>query len=303
MKKAIVTGATGLVGKAVVRQLVKAGVDVLCVGRRTFKHTEVKEYFECEVSYLSLEMSNIDILVSEIENLGWIAGKNCVFYHFAWSGDKGLTDGGFEEQIKNVTYSTNALKAAKKLGCVKFISSGTMEETFAQRQIEDKHISHLLSQLNYTIAKLASRNMCRMIAYLEKIDYVHTRLSVPLKPDLSEGNYIARTLKEIAQRKSYQEPKSKQLFDVILIDDVARAYFLIGKHGRNKADYFIGTADPTVLSDYFRDCELILGGSKVAASYKRYTEEDLEIFDISDLRKDTGFEPAAGRFDVSGIQK
>lgn len=303
MKKAIVTGATGLVGKAVVGQLVKAGVEVLCVGRRTFTQAEVKQYFECEVSYLSLEMSDIEILPAEVEKLGWVAGKDCVFYHFAWRGAERLTDGNFEEQIKNVTYSTNALKVAQNLGCVKFISSGTMEETYAQRHLDDKTTSYLPSQLNYTIAKLASRNMCRMVAYLEKIDYVHTRLSVPLKPDLSEGNYIAKTLNEITQGRPYQEPKNTQLFDIVLIDDVARAYLLIGKHGRNKADYFIGTSDPTTLSDYFKDYELILGGSKVASSDKRYTEEGRELFDISELSRDTGFEPIACRFDVSGVLK
>ena len=107
MKKAIVTGATGLVGKAVVGQLVQAGVEVLCVGRRTFKHIEAKEYFECEVSYLSLEMSDIETPPAEVNKLGWIA-EDCVFYHFAWSYDKKLTDGSFEKQIKNVTYTASA---------------------------------------------------------------------------------------------------------------------------------------------------------------------------------------------------
>jgi len=300
MKKAIVTGATGLVGRAVVGQLAQAGVEVLCVGRRKLTPLEAKEYFECGVSYLSLEMSDIEELPAEINALKWIAGESCVFYHFAWSGDHKLTDGSFEKQLKNATYAANALKVAKKLGCVKFINSGTMEETYAQRHIQDKNASYLPSQLNYTIAKLASRDMCRMVAYLEKMDYIHTRLSVPLKPDLSEGNYIAKTLKEITQGRSYQEPKNKQLFDVILVDDVARAYLLIGKHGRNKADYFIGTADPTTLGDYFKDYERIVEGSTVSGNDKQYPAADKKLFDISELLKDTGFEPLTDRFDLSG---
>ncbi|MES9886973.1 MAG: NAD(P)-dependent oxidoreductase [Candidatus Sedimenticola sp. 6PFRAG1] len=300
MKKAIVTGATGLVGKAVVSQLVQAGVEVLCIGRRKLTSLEAKKYFECEVSYLSLEMSNIETLPTETSRLEWDVGEDCVFYHFAWGGDEKLTDGGFDQQFKNATYAANALKIAKNLGCVKFIDSGTMEETYAQRHIENKNITYLPSQMDYTIAKLASRDMCRMVAYLEKIDYVHTRLSVPLKPDLSEGNYIAKTLKEINQGRPYQEPHNKQLFDVILIGDLARAYLLIGKHGRNKADYFVGTADPTTLGDYFKDYERIVGGLTVAENNKQYPESDKKLFDISDLSKDTRFEPLAGRFDLTG---
>jgi nucleoside-diphosphate-sugar epimerase len=303
MNKAIVTGATGLVGKAVVNRLVQAGVEVICIGRRNLSSLEAKQYFDCEVSYLSLEMSDIKALPAEMNKLGWIAGEDCVFYHFAWSGDKKLTDGSFEKQIKNVTYTANALKVAKKLGCVKFINSGTMEETYAQRHIEDKNIPYLPSQLNYTIAKLASRDMCHMVAYLEKIDYIHSRLSVPLKPDLSEGNYITKTLKAIAQGQSYQEPNNKQLFDVVLIDDVAQAYLLIGKHGRNKTDYFIGTSAPTTLGDYFKDFQRIVGGLSVSSNDKQYPEADNKLFDISELSKDTGFEPAAGRFDVTRVLK
>lgn len=303
MNKAIVTGATGLVGKAVVGQLAKAGVEVICIGRRNFSALEAKQYFDCEVSYLNLDMGDIDKLPEEMNKLNLSAGDCCVFFHFAWRGRHKLTDGSLEKQMVNVTYTANALKVAKNLGCVKFINSGTMEETYAQRHIEDKTIPYTPSQLNYTIAKLASRDMCCMVAYLEKIDYVHTRLSVPLKPDLSEGNYIAKTLKSITEGQSYQEPKNKQLFDVILIDDVAHAYHLIGEYGRNKADYFIGTANSTTLGDYFRDTKRIVQGLSVKDNDKQYSEPDKKIFDVRGLYNDTGFEPAAGRFDVNGVRK
>jgi len=303
MNKAIVTGATGLVGKAVVGQLARAGIEVICIGRRHFNSLEAKQYFDCEVLYLNLDMEDIEKLPAEINKLNWSIGEACVFYHFAWIGDQKLTDGSFERQIKNVTYTTNALKVAKKLGCVKFINSGTMEETYAQRQIEDKNIPYLPTQLNYTIAKLASRDMCNLIAYLEKIDYVHTRLSVPLDPELLDGNYVAKTLKAITQGQSYQEPNNNQLFDVVLIDDVAQAYFLIGVHGKNKADYFIGTGNPTTLSDYFKDFQRIVEGHGIKDNDRLYPETDKEKFDISDLSKDTGFEPTAGRFDLSGALK
>ena len=32
----------------------------------------------------------------------------------------------------------------------------------------------------------------KLVAYLEKIDYVHTSLSVPLSPDLTKGGYVLK---------------------------------------------------------------------------------------------------------------
>ena len=111
-----------------------------------------------------------------------------------------------------------------------------------------------------------------MVAYIEKIDYVHTRLSVPLKPSLTEGNYIAKTLKEVKDGHIKSRPVA--LFDIVLIDDVARAYLLIGNYGRNKADYFIGTANSTTLGDYFKDFQRIVGGLSVTDNDKQYPDAD-----------------------------
>ena len=301
MKRAIVTGATGLVGKAVVLQLVNAGIKVLCIGRRQIDPSKANNFFKCKITYLSLSISNIENLPIELDKLDWDVGKDCVFYHFAWAGQNKLTDGSLEDQMKNSIYAAKSIKIAKKIGCIKFITSGSLEETFARSNIDQSFKTYMPSQINYTIAKLACHDMCAIVAYLEKIDYVHTRLSVPLKPDLSEGNYIANTLKKISKKEFYDKPKNKQLFDIILIEDVAKAYILIGEYGKNKADYFIGTGNPTMLGDYFKDFEQLVVSSKTANDEIDYPGLEKNFFDISDLSKDTGFKPLASRFDVKKV--
>ena len=54
MKKAIVTGANGLVGGSVVRYLVSNGIDVLCLGRQHLTPAQVNEIFEEGVKYIQL---------------------------------------------------------------------------------------------------------------------------------------------------------------------------------------------------------------------------------------------------------
>lgn len=289
MKKAIITGATGLVGSTVARHLSASGMAVLCLGRQHLDKENALHLFGANATYLQLAMEDILLLGKQMEYLDWSGGDDCVFFHFAWGGDQGLTDGGFAVQLNNAILSANVVRAAKAAGCIKFVNAGTLEETYAEQYLASGATEAYHSpQTDYALTKLASRDLCKMVAYMEKIDYVHTRLSVPLAPDLSQGSYVAQTLKKIAENKPYSPPTNKNLFDIICTDDVARAYQMVGKHGRNKADYFIGTSRPATLTDYF-DCfvQAVNGAGK--CTLRTQDTDHAGIFSTKALCRDTGF--------------
>ncbi len=297
MKKAIITGATGLIGSAFSKYLVSKNLEVLCIGRKQLTHLEIKKKFGYKARYFAIEMKNISNLNQFILKSKWKIGNNCVFFNFAWSGIKNLTDGSLEDQLKNATYAEKAVKIAKKIGCTKFVNVGTLEETFAEQYFKSKkNFPYSSNQTNYTIAKLTSRDICKISAYLEKIDYIHTRLSLPLKSDLSSGSYVAKTLKKILQRKNFDQPSNTRLFDIIFIDDVVHAYYLIGKYGKNKANYFIGTSDPITLKSYFNHFKNQAKLKKGKLKKKKFPKKS--IFDIKELQKDTGFKPKTNRYNL-----
>lgn len=303
MKKAVVTGAAGLVGRAVVKYLISSGIEVLCLGRGNLNPAEVKNIFGTEANYLNLPMENIMSLERHINSIGWSSGEECVFFNFAWAGRHKLTDGDLEIQLDNAVMAVNAVQAAKSIGCTKFINAGTIEETFAEQWvIANKGTPYQSAQANYAIAKLASRDLCKITAYIQKIDYIHTRLSVPLEFDLSNGSYVALTLKKIANGKSYEKPLNKQLFDIISTEDVARAFYLIGQSGINKADYYIGTSKPATLVQYFDYFEGSINGIQVVVPEVK-SEGSAALFDTSKLLSDTGFQPALKFQDISKYVK
>lgn len=250
-KRAIITGSTGLIGSAVSKHLALQGYELICLGRKKLSKTEINSYLGENVTYLSLPMSEIASLPDRTEIKGWNGNGTALFYNFAWSGEKKLTDGKFSEQLDNAVNAAEAVRVAKKLGCAKFINSGSLEETFIEIFLNDREPNYYSDQTNYGLAKLASRDMCKVVAYLERIDYVHTRISVPLSSNLAQGTYIAATLKNIIEGRPYQAPKSNQLYDLILIEDVVKAYQAVGEKGKNKSDYFIGTGLPVTLQQYF----------------------------------------------------
>jgi nucleoside-diphosphate-sugar epimerase len=303
MKKAIVSGSSGLIGRSVVNYLVDNDIDVLCLGRKNLTQDDINNYFGKRVRYIQLDMKNIEKLPYIINKLNWEVGDECLFYNFAWSGVNRLTDGTLEDQLKNAIASSLAVKSAKKIGCIKFINSGSVEENYSEWYL-DNGLSHLSTQSDYAIAKLASRDMCSIVSYLQKIDYIHTRLSVPLSPDLSKGGYVSKTLKKIINKKkeNYETPKNNQLYDIISTHDVAKAYYLIGLHGRNKADYFIGSGKPSTLNNYFENIKLAVSGMTVKKP-EAPSSDFLNFFNTKNLHSDTGFYASSYLLDLVREEK
>jgi nucleoside-diphosphate-sugar epimerase len=291
MQKAIITGSTGLIGKTVAKYLSDQGVEVLCLGRRNLNRQDIQNIFGRSLTYLPIPMETIEQLPEALESIGWNNNYETVFYHFAWKGVEKLTDGTFEDQLKNAILSANAVKAAKKTGCLKFINSGTLEETFIESFLNNQtQTLHSRAQTNYALAKIASRDLCKIVAYLEKIDYIHTRLSVPLDVELSMGTYVVNTLNKIRNKDPYDLPTNHNYFDIIPLDELAKAYKLIAEFGINKADYFIGTGQPITLHDFFEGFRTFIIDNKIIDS-TTVPLKTKDIFSIEILKKDIGFNP------------
>lgn len=296
MKKAIITGASGLVGRSVVRCLISRGIPLLCLGRHNFDSKEVQEHFGEGVEYIKLDMADIPSLQKKIHDKNWDVGKDCVFYNFAWAGTNRLTDGSFDDQLQNAISSSSAVEVASRIGCSKFINCGTLEETYAESSICNGSV-YSSSQDNYAIAKLACRDMCAMVAYLNKIDYIHTRLSAPVSSDLSGQGFIANTLRKIQNGAHYEPAQDNRLYDVIDTSDVAEAYYLLGLYGKNKGNYFIGSGVPTTLTDFFTNFKKASLGKTVERKY--YCLEDLSTFSTELLRSHTGFVAKSSKFNFA----
>ena len=110
MKKCIVTGAAGFTGANLVERLLAAGYFVYCVVREGSEHNKrLKNLANVQLVYA--DMSEYKHLPDKIQEL-------CdLFFHLAWQG--GRYD--FAVQYGNIGYTLEALEAAKRIGCRRFI--------------------------------------------------------------------------------------------------------------------------------------------------------------------------------------
>ena len=298
MNKAIVTGATGLIASGVVECLLNNNIEVLALGRRDINDSRIKHLADhSNLTYLALEMSEIEKLPQLLKDINWLPKDECVFYHFAWSGNSRLADGSVQDQFNNVTYSSNAVIVAQELGCKKFINAGSQEEKF----IDTYLASHWTKQAyhsnmgTYGSAKVSARDMCLLLAYLNKIDYIHTRISVIVEENLETNNYVNSVIKKIINKDSFDAPMNNQLFDFITKEDCAKAYYHLGLSGKNKSDYFLGAGNPMTLNAFFNKISIQING-KAANEQNAPTPENWILkpndFDNSALINDTNFTPS-----------
>lgn len=296
MKSAVVTGSTGFLGNSIANYFSSIGVETLCLGRSKINESTVISKFGVNSKYMQIPMQNIGFLASELKRNLISLSEPTVFFHFAWEGKENLTDGTLNDQIKNSVYTANAVRVAKQIGCIKFVNCGSLEETFTEMQLSN--VANLnLTQMNYSIGKLASRDIGRLTAYLEKIDYVHTRLSMPLSRELNKLNYLETNLRKIRLGEEILLPTNDKLFDIISIQDVVEAYYLVGEKGKNKSDYFIGTGSPNTLINYFGMFKDHLSDKKSNSFCRELSKNESKIFSIKEINLDTNFSPKHSIFE------
>ncbi len=305
MKKAIVTGATGHIASGVVEYLLDHNVDVVALGRKDIKDSRIGHLSSRpNLTYLKLEMSDIEKLPQLLDDIKWLSDSECVFYHFAWSGNVRLADGSVQDQFTNVTYSANAVIVAQELACKKFINVGSQEEKFVDRYLEN-HWTEQPYHSNmgvYGSAKVSARDMCILLAYLKKIDYVHTRISIIVEKSLDTNNYVNSILKKILNQEQFDPPLNNQLFDFISKEECARLYYLLGKTGKNKADYLIGTGNPMTLHEFFNECSQHIHGKNINSLEIPSPDKWIlkkQDFDNTDLINDIGYTPNSPNFNYT----
>jgi UDP-glucose 4-epimerase len=290
MKSAIITGATGMIGMSVAKYLASKEINTIALGGNLSKIDPEIFNFNDKLKYFEISMEEIYNLEKCIEQINW-SPEDCVFFNFAWRGNKNISDGTLNEQMKNVLHTANAVKVAKKIGCTKFVNCGSFQETFAEQILSGSGINEKISQMNYTIAKITSRDVALIESYNSKLDYVHTRISVPLSLDLNKESYIQLCLKKILNGAPISEPLNTSVFDFIRLEEVVHAYFLVGENGLNKADYYIGSKTPSTLSQYFSNFKSYVQKEKLRP-YERLNELYLKLFSTSQIEIDTKFVPS-----------
>lgn len=274
MKSAVVTGANGFIGSAVVKELLKSGVSVCAVvhnGRRD-------NLKDCE-----------NLLVAN--SLEEVPYGSEVFYHFAWSGSAGAARADTVLQLKNAQDTVDALRKAKELGCGRFLCAGSIMEHETMAAVYTDGNRPGLGYI-YGGGKLIAHAMCMSVAADIGIDLVWPEITNAYGPGERSPRMLNTAIRKCIRKVSPQFTAGTQNYDFVYIDDVARAFRLTGEYGKPFTEYLIGSSAARPLKEFLLelkaaiapDLDFIFGDVPFTG-----INLPLEAFDCSKTERDTGF--------------
>lgn len=286
MKRAIVTGATGAVGTALIKELINNNIEVLVFCREgSARNANIPVNPLVQTLYCDLTE------LSQVENL---TGKTYdVFYHFAWMGTTGDARNDMYLQNQNVRYALDAVGVAKRFGCKRFIGAGSQAE-YGRHEGLLKADTPTFPEMGYGYAKLCAGQMTRDYSHQLDMEHNWIRILSVYGPNDGAQSMVMSTINKLQNGEVPQLTKGEQMWDYLYSEDAARAFRLVGEKGINGKTYVLGSGKARPLADYIkiiRDeinpyAEINLGVVPYAPMQVMYLKADIE-----ELRKDTGFEP------------
>lgn len=288
MKKVIVSGANGFVGSAVVKELAEHGIEVLALVHGTHRENLPEHSL---VTCCPFDIANAAELAERISDRDWDT-----FFHFAWAGSAGSARADVALQLENAKWTADCLRAAKKLGCSRFVGAGSIMEIETWRAAYQPENRPGLGYI-YGSGKLAAHTMCKSVAADIGTDLVWAMITNAYGVGERSPRMVNTTIRKCIRGEAPQFTAGTQNYDFVYIDDVARAFRLIGENGRPFCEYLIGSGQAKPLKEFLLemkaaiapDLDFIFGDIPFTG-----VNQPLADFDGAKTEADTGFKAEIG---------
>lgn len=284
--KAIVTGANGFVGSAVANMLAESCVDVLALDI-SFSNSRLSK--NSKISTIEMSVENISVLEEKVE-----LGQYELFYHFAWVGSAGPLRSDEKVQTKNALTTVECLRTAAKIGCKKFICAGSIMEYEVNHAIYEQNTKPSTAYI-YGVGKVLAHELCKPIANELEIDLVWAYITNAYGVGEKSPRFINTTLRKIIKHELLEFTSGTQNYDFIYIDDVAKAFCLLGEKGIANKGYIIGSGNARPLREFIIEmCDANAGDNKPQFGNVPFTGINLplEVFSTQEIFKDCHFKTA-----------
>ena len=282
-RTAIITGASGFIGRAVVKELLQNGYEVYAVVRNG-SESKLPCHPNCHIVPCNMEH------IGTLSRIISLKGAK-YFFHFAWDGCSGESRFDVELQLKNVLWTVEACKIAKALGCDKIIVSGTIMEKETLAATYQKGNKPGLGYI-YGGAKVAAHTMAMSVCAAQGIDLVWASITNAYGVGEKSPRLLNSTIQKCINKINPQFTSGLQNYDFIYIDDVARAFRLIAERGHAYNEYVISSGGAKPLRQFLLELKAAIAPDRdFLFGDIPYTGVNLSIseFDNRQLCEDTGF--------------
>ena len=261
IKKAIVTGAAGFAGYSLTSHLLAHGYEVYAVVRPKSAHNDrllpenIEKTLKLDIEKGSLEsaivQSNIErydiekrLHIVELDSSDYgeldnrINDKCDVMFHLTWAGGRD----NFDEQFKNISDTIKVLDEAVKLGCKRFVCTGSQ----AEYGIKEGSITEDLNPepINaYGAAKVAAMYLTKRKAEQLGIDWIWGRIFSLYGLYEPSGRMLPDLIRKLSNGETVQLSDCSQNWDYLDAGDAAECIIALGERGHSGEIYNIANGD------------------------------------------------------------
>ena len=293
----VVTGATSFLGRALVNRLLKEKNQVYAVVRPGSNN--MGSFVEKRQGLILLEKD-----LEELHELDQLIPEPCqAFYHFGWDGSGSENRMKREGQQKNAEDSLRALEGARRLGCKRFLFSGSQAEygIHGEAMAEDTECRPVSE---YGRAKLDFCNRAAeqtedwRKAGISEMDYIHARIFSIYGPGDHPWSLVESCLKAFGIGEYISLGECTQIWNFLYLDDCIRALILLMEQEKGSVSGIYNVAGPEgenrPLREYIRTMYEVMGfhGSYSYGRRAPNAEGPANLIpDIKKLERATGWKP------------
>lgn len=282
MKKAIVTGANGFIGKTLVRALLANDYEVVALDIRFNEELESNPSVTC-VNVLGKEIAALKESIPEAE-------YDC-FFHLAWAGTSGPARADYEVQLNNVKLACDYIFLCKEVGCKRVVYASSINEMETYEYLQSDDIQPAGGYI-YGTGKMAAHLMGETVAYLNGVEFVPVIITNIYGVGEKSARMIYTSINKLVHKEHCSFTAGYQTYDFIYITDAINSIIAVAEKGKAFNRYYIGSGEPKPLREFLIEMKNIVDPeAEIGLGDIPFKGVDISYdqFDLKKVEKDTGY--------------
>jgi len=285
IKKAVMTGAVGPIGMALLRLLLNHNIEVLVFQREA----SPRRYLLPNNPLLKVEYYDLEHITEYVPD----ATDYDAFFHLGWANTYIDDRNRLDKQIVNVQYTCNAVEVANKLGCKVFVGVGSQAE-YGRKNLPLTHDMVCEPETPYGIMKVCASYSSQLLCKQYGIRHVWARVLSVYGYFDNAFSVIISSITNYIENKEMNYTSGEQIWDFLFVDDLAEALYLLALKGKDGKKYPIGSGDTIMLREYIEKIGNVLECKEdmnFGVIPDRPNGTTYLVADITEVTKDIGWKP------------
>lgn len=282
LKKVLVTGANGFIGKTLVKALLKREYTVVALDIR-FDDILLNDPNVICISVMNKEVANL-------KNTIPVDDYTC-FFHLAWAATSGPARADYNIQLNNVKMACDYMLLCKEIGCKRAVYASSINEMETYEYLQSDDIEPSGGYI-YGTGKLAAHLMGETVAKMNGVEFIPVIITNIYGVGEKSARMIYTSISKLLKKEHCSFTEGYQTYDFIYITDAINSIIEVSEKGKAFNRYYIGGGEPKPLREFLIEMKNIVDPkAEIGLGDIPFKGVDIDYaqFDLKKVEKDTGY--------------